>query len=423
MPDDSKKSSMGSPVTSSANTSLLPASTTPAFIDDPGVTRRPRDHRIDFLRGLALASIFVNHMPGNRFEGWTTRNFGFSDAAELFVLLAGVSAALAFFPRVLRGDYAGTALKTLWRAAVLYGAHLGSTLAAVAVFGTAAWLLGSSDIFELIGITPILDDPSGGVIGVITGTQQLGYFNILPLYVLLLLLAPGFLWLAARDLRLMLAVSVAVYLLAQWVPVRLPNFPTDGGWYFNPFAWQLIYAVGIALGILRLRSQAVPWHPVAGIVAGLYVAYAVVWVKGDMGGHVSLGLLPEWMDTLHKPTLPLSRLLHVLALAYLLVHSPLWPRLTRLSANNVFTRLGRNSLPVFVFGSLLSMIGYIVIESFERQAWVDLVLVVSGIAMMAALAAIIDAGYIRQMRGHVVERARTAGSQVLARLHMPKLPH
>ena len=63
-----------------------------------------RDHRIDWLRGIALVSIFINHMPGNRLENWTTRNFGFSDAAELFVLLAGMAAAFAFFPRMLKGD-------------------------------------------------------------------------------------------------------------------------------------------------------------------------------------------------------------------------------------------------------------------------------------------------------------------------------
>jgi len=55
-----------------------------------------RDHRIDVIRGLALAMIFINHVPGTLFEHLTSRNFGFSDAAEAFVLVAGVSAALAY---------------------------------------------------------------------------------------------------------------------------------------------------------------------------------------------------------------------------------------------------------------------------------------------------------------------------------------
>ena len=43
-----------------------------------------RDHRLDIFRGLALMMIFINHVPGNVFEHLTSRNFGFSDAAEAF---------------------------------------------------------------------------------------------------------------------------------------------------------------------------------------------------------------------------------------------------------------------------------------------------------------------------------------------------
>ena len=40
-----------------------------------------RDHRIDILRGLALVSIFINHIPGNVLEPFTHKNFGLSDSA------------------------------------------------------------------------------------------------------------------------------------------------------------------------------------------------------------------------------------------------------------------------------------------------------------------------------------------------------
>ena len=51
-----------------------------------------RDHRIDFFRGLALVFIFWDHIPGNPLANLTVRNFGFSDAAEIFVFLAGYAA-------------------------------------------------------------------------------------------------------------------------------------------------------------------------------------------------------------------------------------------------------------------------------------------------------------------------------------------
>jgi hypothetical protein len=50
---------------------------------------RERDTRIDFFRGIALISIFIDHIPGNEFAKFTLPNFGFADAAEIFVLLAG----------------------------------------------------------------------------------------------------------------------------------------------------------------------------------------------------------------------------------------------------------------------------------------------------------------------------------------------
>ena len=55
-----------------------------------------RDPRLDVLRGLSLVMIFINHVPGNVYEKFTSRNFGFSDAAEGFVLMSGIAAGLAY---------------------------------------------------------------------------------------------------------------------------------------------------------------------------------------------------------------------------------------------------------------------------------------------------------------------------------------
>ena len=60
------------------------------------VSTSKRDPRIDVLRGVALMMIFADHLPGNPLSLITLRNFGFSDAAEVFVLLAGFSSMLAY---------------------------------------------------------------------------------------------------------------------------------------------------------------------------------------------------------------------------------------------------------------------------------------------------------------------------------------
>ena len=222
-----------------------------------------RDTRIDWLRGIALASIFVNHMPGNSLENWTTRNFGFSDAAEVFVLLAGVAAALAFFKRFAQGDIWCTTKKSIRRVGTLYTAHVFSTLAAIVLFAVAARVSGNPGYLELIGVAALFQEPWPGLLGISLGTYQLGYFNILPMYILLIGALPAYLWLARIDLRLMLAASFALYLTAQLTGVSIPSYPEGGAWYFNPFAWQLLFAIGLALGVMKLRGSGVPYHPSA----------------------------------------------------------------------------------------------------------------------------------------------------------------
>lgn len=46
---------------------------------------------IDFWRGFALVTIFINHIPGNYYSRFTHGNISDSDSADLFVFLAGWS--------------------------------------------------------------------------------------------------------------------------------------------------------------------------------------------------------------------------------------------------------------------------------------------------------------------------------------------
>ena len=69
----------------------------------PGEGAGGRDARLDMFRGLALIMIFVNHVPGTIYETYTSRNFGFSDAAEAFVFMSGMAAGLAYSGRFRTG--------------------------------------------------------------------------------------------------------------------------------------------------------------------------------------------------------------------------------------------------------------------------------------------------------------------------------
>jgi hypothetical protein len=69
-----------------------------------------------------------------------------------------------------------------------------------------------------------------------------------PLYNALLLVTPLLLALARRDDRLMLAASAGFYLAARAFSLNFPTWPVEGTWFFNPIAWQLIFAIGILAG-------------------------------------------------------------------------------------------------------------------------------------------------------------------------------
>ena len=154
----------------------------------------PREaNAIDFWRGFALVSIFINHIPGICYERLTHRNFSISDSAELFVFLAGWSLGLLVGSR----SDAKTACRVLGfrlggRAVQIYAAH-------ILISGTGARparrrrLLSRTTRSFSSGTTrpPFFQDPAHAQIGIVLLTHQLGYFDILPLYVVLMLAAPA----------------------------------------------------------------------------------------------------------------------------------------------------------------------------------------------------------------------------------------
>src|SRR5215467_4836911 len=93
---------------------------------------------IDFWRGFALLTIFVDHAPDNIFQRGTHGNFGFSDAAELFVFLSGTSVALAYGSRFFRGETASAIRAVFRRVLTLYWVQVLISIVTIAIFVAAA---------------------------------------------------------------------------------------------------------------------------------------------------------------------------------------------------------------------------------------------------------------------------------------------
>jgi hypothetical protein len=315
-----------------------------------------RNTVIDFWRGLVLVIIFVNHVPGNILENLTPRNFGFSDAAEAFVFISGLSVAMVYYPRLPKGDVLDVVRRCLRRSFELYRMHLIMTGAAVALFSVGYVISNDVGMLEAHGRGTVFDDTARGITGVLLLGHQLGYFNILPLYIALMLWAPVAMILMRIHVALAAVVSVGIYALARADVLAIPSWPEPGRWFFNPFAWQLLFTIGILTGALLVR-RGVPYNRLAFAGAMGFLAISTVVMTDAFGLYPNLLWSAFVNFDIIKSDLGLGRLLHFLALAYVVTQLRLGHVLKGTAFGAEMMRLGRNALPVFAFGSVLSALG------------------------------------------------------------------
>lgn len=343
---------------------------------------------VDFWRGIALATIFINHVPGNPLESFTHKNFGYSDAADAFVFLAGMGVALAYAGRMERGEGLSATLALLKRCLKLYAVHLGLIVVCGGLLAYAAAHVLRPGLPEGTGFESFWSDPLRALRDVALLTLQPAYFNILPLYVGLLLVAPALLALLRVDLRLGLAASASLWLgahLAGWTIGDDDNH----GWYFNPLAWQLIFTAGLAAGLLA-RRRAEIFSSLLFKAAVAWLAVSVLWVKGGFVLPVDMGAIPGFLVESNKANASLPRLLHAAALFYVASQLPLESVLRRADWARPFILMGRNALPVFCLLSVLSFAAQIARNADEALMTYDVALVSTGLLLIAGFAWLLD---------------------------------
>src|SRR5258708_35112581 len=176
----------------------------------------------------------MGHCRGNVLWHYIPARFGLSDAADMCVFLSGMAASIAFGGTFLRqGLLMGTA-RIVHRCWQLLIAHLGLffTVAMVAIAGTR-WY-GDTDYVEVLSLQRFFADTPGSLIGLFTLTYVPHYFDILPVYIVVLAMVPVAMLLA--RIHPLLRPAVAVVLSIPRVLLRL-NFPInaddDGGWAFS----------------------------------------------------------------------------------------------------------------------------------------------------------------------------------------------
>ncbi len=344
---------------------------------------------IDFWRGVVLCTIFVNHVPGTVFERLTFKNFGFSDASESFVLIAGLSLALAYSRRIFAGDRAAVVAGLARRSVKLYGVHVGLSLAGVAIFAAAGAVTHNPDLMQQHGRDLVVDDPVAALVGLVSLGHQFGYFNILPMYIVLMGIASAMLLVAKSRPRLMLAASFGVYALSRLANLNVPTWPMSGVWFFDPFAWQALMAVGIAVGF-RLRAGAFRiQRPILALTAAIVLSTAFCATDG-------LGLWPGLFDTvrpladLDKTMLGLGRMVHSLSLAYCLWGLGIVKALQATWLYTTLSLVGEHGLVMFALTSILSAVGQALTQIFGHDLPLDAVIVGGGLAIMVSAAGLLS---------------------------------
>ncbi len=360
----------------------------PATDSSPVGVASVRDARIDVIRGLALLVIFVNHMPGNVFARYMPNNFGFSDAADVFVLLAGVSATLAYGAIIERRGYGVAALRIGARLWTLYIAHIAVFLIICGIVATAVTRTQNPLYIEAINIQPFFSDTLSALVDALTLQYQPYYLDILPLYIALLACFPAIYWGVRISPALTLALSLAIWQGAVAFGINLPNSGSSG-WFFNPFAWQVLFCIGVVIGRGSQLGVAAPPLRLFDAVAVGYLALALI-VKLSSGNPFGVAALNNWIDTVQlgtdKTNQAWARIGHVVALSWLVIRiAPAGSALLSLPGGRILASIGRHSLEAFCASLVLSIAGQIAMAETSFALGPQLLICLAGVTILAGL--------------------------------------
>lgn len=348
-----------------------------------------RDLRIDACRGIALWCIFLDHVPNNIGSWLTLRNYGFSDAAEVFMFVSGVTCALAY-GKVRRCEgWSGVIRRTLRRGWNIYAAFLLLTLSCAIL----VYLAGGDRLADESNTRILLDQPGATLVHAAILQYCPVNTDVLPIFVLLHLLFAPLLWLLLRVPNVMLGASLALYALVHVFGWTIPAWPS-GHWAFNPLAWQLLVVLGAWWMIEGERVR--PWVTSRTVLvpAVLYLVFSLIialsWRIKPLDGTVPQALLRLFYP-MDKSNLDPLRLLHFLALAILAV----W--LVPADRRGLTARVmrgailcGKNSLPIYCLGVLLTLASLLALFNVSEGLAMQITLSVAGVLMMIAAATLLN---------------------------------
>ncbi|NRB03171.1 MAG: OpgC domain-containing protein [Rhodobacteraceae bacterium] len=374
---------------------------------------RVRDLRLDFFRGIAMFIILMAHTPRNFFTSWIPARWGFSDATEIFVFCSGMASAIAFGKAFeLAGWRMGTA-RVSFRVWQVYWAHVGLFFATLALvsFLTSLDLTSRNYIGQLNLWRFYAEVDTGTVSDLIVRFMTLryvpNYFDILPMYMVVLVLMPVVMALARVNLWLVAAFIGGTWLLGQRAIAEATGLPhlalpadpsSDRTWFFNPFGWQLIFFTGFAF-----MKGWIPKPPVTPLLIGIALFLVLANIPLSNIGVREFGFdwARDWRkentEWITKSDFGILRYVHFLALAYLAwvlagdkgnnllpgsgALGRVWARLLK-----IILKVGQQSLAVFVVSMFTARLMGFVMDVLGRDALTVVAVNFGGACVLVATA-------------------------------------
>jgi hypothetical protein len=356
----------------------------------PPAVAAERDLRLDLFRGIALWLIFLDHIPSNIVAWITIRNYGFSDATEIFIFISGYTAAFVYGKAMSERGFVVASARILKRAWQIYVAHIFLFAIYLAEISYVATSFTNPLFAEEMGVLDFLKQPDITIIQALLLKFKPVNMDVLPLYIVLLLLFPPILWLLRRLPSGALTASALLYALAWEFGWNIPAYP-NGVWFFNPFAWQLLFVFGAwcALGGAARLSKVLQ-SPVTTGVAIAYLVFAfsitMTWYFPRLGHFVPKSMA-DLIYPIDKTNLDVLRFAHFLAMATLTVRFVPrdWPYLKSPLLRPAIV-CGQHSLEIFCLGVFLAFAGHFIAVEYPGGPGIHILVSALGILIMIATA-------------------------------------
>jgi hypothetical protein len=349
-----------------------------------------RDLRLDLFRGIANWAIFLDHIPDNVVNWITTRNYGFSDAADLFVFISGYTASFVYARMMIERGFIVGATRLTKRVWQLYVAHIILFVIYIVSISYLALRFGDSEIINEFNVAGLVDHATDTIgQGLLLKFKPVN-LDVLPLYIVLMGLFPPVLWFMLRQPNATMLTSIALWLAARHFGWNLTAYPA-GVWYFNPYCWQVLFVFGswCALGGAR-KNMAIIMSPITLYFCIAYLIFALIMTFAgrfpDFGA-----MFPHWLYSAFNPNdktnLAPYRFLHFAVIVILVIRfvPKDWSGLQW----KVFDPLivcGQQSLAVFCVGVFLSFVAHFELTLSSGSLFAQIFVSITGIAIMTVVA-------------------------------------